>query len=442
MKKNKKKTSSFLKQQLGIIKQWVNNPPLNQKFFYKKFLKTEFIIKYVLYWLGKMGINSFMKQCDRQLTIKQQYWIARKLRQRLLYLTKIVPQFNFNKWAFYLLKKQYRNLLIIYKYWRYYKFYKRMWRKFYSYRKWKKNTHYRYIRIKRRFTQKDKKRKKNFFHTIPKYFINAHITNIYYVTTLTTKEITVTLLLNLVELYRKKRKNLKRKKKFKIIYSYRKRRRIKKYLKIRSTMRLSRYQYFFIRLQLVKLLVLRIFLEKFFEKTFGELITIKFKNLFITGICGPLFKGLQLIPEFRKQRDLNNLWHLSGRRLIKTFRWKQKKRYRFLTLFKYAFLIDNLEIILSLIIEWFRIMKKQRKTFIQLLLILNTYYSLSPSIVGLQILLCGKLGGNRRTVCKSYQIGKKIHQQTLLTPVSYFYDIAETYTGSFGIHIWIYHNYK
>jgi len=73
---------------------------------------------------------------------------------------------------------------------------------------------------------------------------------------------------------------------------------------------------------------------------------------------------------------------------------------------------------------------------------LRYYRSISTKIFSIKLIICGKLGASTRTRFLKLQFGKSmIKNQTMGLKINYGYSNAETYTGTFGIHVWIYqHN--
>ena len=58
------------------------------------------------------------------------------------------------------------------------------------------------------------------------------------------------------------------------------------------------------------------------------------------------------------------------------------------------------------------------------------------AIVGVQILLCGKINGNSRTQTVNFRLGQAVAAQTLSNTILYAAVESYTYTGVFGVHVW------
>jgi hypothetical protein len=83
--------------------------------------------------------------------------------------------------------------------------------------------------------------------------------------------------------------------------------------------------------------------------------------------------------------------------------------------------------------------RKQIQFFYWFNNILKFYRIFGYTICGIKVILFGKLGGRLRTRIRKIKIGQYgIKTQTFALKVHYGYSSAETYTGTFGIHIWIY----
>jgi hypothetical protein len=61
---------------------------------------------------------------------------------------------------------------------------------------------------------------------------------------------------------------------------------------------------------------------------------------------------------------------------------------------------------------------------------------INPAILGISILICGKINGKRRTKSRKLSLGKPKAVQTIGNNVSYAYTNVPSYTGAFGLHVW------
>jgi hypothetical protein len=101
-----------------------------------------------------------------------------------------------------------------------------------------------------------------------------------------------------------------------------------------------------------------------------------------------------------------------------------------------AFFIGNPWLVAQLIAFRFEKTQKHYQVLQKIFLWLRHLKVLSYNIIGIQVLICGKLGANTQTQFKYLTLGRSIYTQTLAARLRYGYAEAETFTGTFGVHVW------
>ena len=104
-----------------------------------------------------------------------------------------------------------------------------------------------------------------------------------------------------------------------------------------------------------------------------------------------------------------------------------------------AFLMGNPWLVATVIAN---LLGKTKKHYVELRKLfkwLKHLSILSHDLIGLRLLVCGKLGARTQTRFKYLSFGRPIYTQMLAARLRYGYAEAETFTGTFGIHIWFLH---
>ena len=134
MRKNKKRTASIFKQQLGIIKQWAIAPISRQD--YIKNARNYFAIRFFLFALSKMGINRYWKRADLRIfkTFRRQVLLIKKDREsRNDYLIRLIPQFYLIPRLANLSQDSLNRIIYIYSHWIKRFYYKRYQKRSFSF---------------------------------------------------------------------------------------------------------------------------------------------------------------------------------------------------------------------------------------------------------------------------------------------------------------------
>lgn len=136
------------------------------------------------------------------------------------------------------------------------------------------------------------------------------------------------------------------------------------------------------------------------------------------------------------QRTLPDNNNNSGGRKKRVVRKKPTLKQHAALSLAQAFFIGNPWLVAQLIAFRFEKTQKHYPVLHEMFRWLRHLKVLSYNIIGIQVLICGKLGANTQTQFKYLTLGRSIYTQTLAARLRYGYAEAETFTGTFGIHIW------
>jgi hypothetical protein len=182
-------------------------------------------------------------------------------------------------------------------------------------------------------------------------------------------------------------------------------------------------QYFF-------LLKIKYLLELQLTKIFQLNVIINFRSSFYN----PNTDGSFLIENsaFSTQRIFNIPYNLQKMRNI--------GNQLFLSLIS-SFFSNNAQLIVEQIAFGLHRIRNQWKFFEWVVFQLKRFHFLSTDIIGIKFIICGKIAAGTRTRFESYQIGSSsLKNQQFSLKIDYGYISAETFTGTFGLHLWLYRN--
>jgi hypothetical protein len=162
---------------------------------------------------------------------------------------------------------------------------------------------------------------------------------------------------------------------------------------------------------------IRFFFKKTFIFVFKNLFTYVYTNKYISSIYYKLF----LLPQAK---------HFS-------------KFFYLLEMYNVLFIAlqaRNVNLILFYIATFFSI--RHKHFFVLYQIIRNSFYDafiLFPNIVGIKLYIAGKFNGRLRSLSKQLVLKKNIPVQRLVHKINYAQQNVVTFTGIFGIHLWLYY---
>lgn len=174
------------------------------------------------------------------------------------------------------------------------------------------------------------------------------------------------------------------------------------------------------KIQLVKLYFFKLLLERELKKFFFFPVFLNFRQLTLTSK-----------KELRLQTN--------QRVVYKDFFFFRKDRLirRTISALTFGFYYAQSQLIAQQIANRLTRTRKHYKTLYQLKTTLHYLRLLSPETKGYQIDVYGKIGANTRTTFFRMTSGKIPQLQSLASRTHYTYQECFTYTGVFGIHVWL-----
>jgi len=108
-----------------------------------------------------------------------------------------------------------------------------------------------------------------------------------------------------------------------------------------------------------------------------------------------------------------------------------------------SFYFCNAQVLVDEIAVGLNRVRNQRSFFRWLVRQLQFFFRINFTIHSLRFIICGKINAGTRTKFQVYQFGESgIRSQTFALKIDYGYSSAETFTGTFGLHLWIYRKDK
>jgi hypothetical protein len=200
---------------------------------------------------------------------------------------------------------------------------------------------------------------------------------------------------------------------------------LKKILISPKRKKLKKKKYFL--LKKTKIMYLKIFLLKhYLERIFFFFFFLKLKIYFLD-INNVLKKS------FLFQKNLANLVN------SRSFNYYLQKDFIFkklLFMANAAYYFNDPHLLIRQLSERLTKIRKHKYAISQYFKALYAALPINPTILGVSVLICGKINGKRRTKSRKLFLGKPKAVQTIGNHVSYAYTNVPSYTGAFGLHVW------
>ncbi len=174
------------------------------------------------------------------------------------------------------------------------------------------------------------------------------------------------------------------------------------------------------KLQVLKLYFMKLILERQFKKFFTFPVILNFRNLSFTSKQELRVQTNQMV-------------------VFKDFFFFQRDRLfrRSIGAFAFGFYYAQSQLIAQQIAMRLTRTRKHMRTLNQLKQTLHYLRLLSPETSGYQIDIYGKIGAKTRTKFFRMTSGKLPKLQTLANRIHYTYQECYSFTGVFGIHVWL-----
>lgn len=174
------------------------------------------------------------------------------------------------------------------------------------------------------------------------------------------------------------------------------------------------------KIQILKIFFFKLILERKLKKFFDFPVILNFRNLTLTSK-----------KELRLQTN--------QRVVYKDFFFFRKDKLirRTISALTFGFYYANSQIIAQQIANRLTRTRRHYKTLYQLKTTLHYLRLLSPETKGYQIDVYGKIGANTRTTFFRMSSGKTPKLQSLASRTHYTFQECFTYTGVFGVHVWL-----
>jgi len=179
-------------------------------------------------------------------------------------------------------------------------------------------------------------------------------------------------------------------------------------------------------------------------------ITRKFYFLSIILIKLELERLFTNFLRFPVKIILNNMYYYNlkkrskalRKKLLKKFFFYKKKNKSFnslIAVLNVAFRFSSAALIAQVIVQEMQKVKKHLGLLKMLQVVFKNFLKISVTqIRGIKIKISGKMNGKLRANSQVFHIGIKVPSQTLNANITYSFLEAFTYTGVFGIKVWLY----